>query len=75
VEDWIEARREWSAEWRDAADQSDYEFALTPDGLVALTRELHAVVERHRAQADPADPGAEKCAILLQSFPMPSPRL
>jgi DNA-binding transcriptional ArsR family regulator len=75
VEDWLESRREWSTEWRDAADLSDYEFALTPEGLAALNGELHSVVERHRAAADPAAPGAEKCAVLLQSFPMPSPPL
>jgi len=75
TEDWLESRREWSIEWRDAADQSDYEFAMTPQGLAALNRDLYAVVERHRAQADPAEPGAEKCVIVLQSFPMPTPRL
>ena len=75
TEDWLESRREWSNEWRDVADLSDYEFALTPRGLAALNRDLHAVVERHRAQADPAAPGAEKCAVVLQSFPMPAPRL
>jgi DNA-binding transcriptional ArsR family regulator len=75
TEDWLESRREWSSEWRDAADLSDYEFALTPDGLAALTRELHAVVERHKAEADQTASGAENCAILLQSFPMPTPRI
>lgn len=75
TEDWLESRREWSTEWRDAADQSDYEFALTSEGLAALNRDLHAVVEQHRAQADSAAPGAEKCAVVLQSFPMPTPRL
>jgi DNA-binding transcriptional ArsR family regulator len=75
TEDWLESRREWSTDWRDAADQSDYEFALTPEGLAALNRDLHAVVERYRAAADPAAAGAQKCAIVLQSFPMPTPRL
>lgn len=46
-----------------------------PDGLAALNRELHAVIQRHRAQADPRAPGAQRCAIVLQSFPMPAPRL
>ena len=75
MEDWLESRREWPKDWRDAADQSDYEFALTPEGLAALNRDLHAVIERHRTQADPSAPDAEKCAIVLQSFPMPAPRL
>ena len=75
TEDWLESRREWSTQWRDAADQSDYEFALTPEGLTALNRDLHAVIKQHRAQAEPAAPGAQKCAIVLQTFPMPAPRL
>jgi DNA-binding transcriptional ArsR family regulator len=75
VEDWVEARRDWSLAWRRAADQSDYEFRLTSEGLEALKRELHEVLERHRAGADPDAPGAERCAVILQSFPMPEPRL
>ena len=75
VEDWIEARREWPAAWRDAADQSDYEFSLTPEELAALNAELHEVINRHRAQADATRPDAEQCAVLLHSFPMPEPRL
>lgn len=76
VEDWIESRREWPAEWRDAADTSDYEFALTAEQLRALNRELHEVVERHRSRAAgaPTD-GAERCAVILETFPMPEPRL
>ncbi len=75
TEDWLESRREWSTEWRDAAHQSDHEFAVTPQGLTTLNRDLQAVVERHRAYADPATPGAVRCAIVLQSFPIPEPRL
>jgi DNA-binding transcriptional ArsR family regulator len=75
TEDWLESRREWPTEWRDAADQSDYEIALTPQGLAALNRDLHKVVERHRAKSDPEADGAQRCAIVLQSFPMPAPRL
>lgn len=74
-EDWLESRRDWSTEWRDAADHSDYGFPMTPEGLAALNRDLHAVIERHRAEADPTAPRAEKCAVVLQSFPMPTPRL
>ena len=73
--DWLEQRRSWPAEWRRAADQSDYEFALTADGLAALNEELHEVVQRHRAAADPDAPGAQRCAVVLQSFPLPEPRV
>jgi len=69
LHDWLESRDEWSAAWRDAADQSDYHLDLTAAGLRALMDELHAVVAKHRdAPADP-DPEAERVTLLLQSFP------
>jgi predicted ArsR family transcriptional regulator len=66
---WLEERAEWSPEWRDAADQSDYHLQLTADGLRALMGELHEVVARYR-DAEPAA-GAEKVTVLLQGFPSP----
>jgi DNA-binding transcriptional ArsR family regulator len=75
VGDWLERRREWPLIWREAADQSDYQFHLTPEGLAALNHELHEVIRRHRREADPALPGAERVTVLLQSFPMPDLRL
>lgn len=71
VGDWLDARRDWPAEWREAADQSDYHLDLTPAGLEALMTELHEVVRRHRDDADPAAAGAERVTILLQAFPTP----
>jgi predicted ArsR family transcriptional regulator len=66
---WLEERDEWSAEWRDAADQSDYHLALTPDALHALMGELHEVMARYR-DAEPSQ-GAEKVTVLLHGFPSP----
>ncbi|MDP9443144.1 MAG: helix-turn-helix domain-containing protein [Actinomycetota bacterium] len=75
LHDWVETRRDWPPEWRDAADQSDLEFHLTPDGLRALNADLHAVVERHRAQGVADAPGAQRCVVILATFPMPAPAL
>lgn len=75
VEDWLEARREWSTEWRQAADLSDLEFHLTPAQLRSLTGELHDVIERYRQESDPQAAGAERCAVLLQAFPAPELQL
>ena len=75
VEDWVEGRREWSPQWRDAADLSDLEFHLTPAQLGALSAELHEVIERHRRESDPAAAGAERCVLILQAFPAPELRL
>jgi len=72
---WVETRRDWSAQWRDAADQSDLEFELTTDGLKRLNAELHEVIERHRRESDPDAPGAQRCVVILHSFPLPEPEL
>ena len=75
LHDWLSARDEWSTEWRAAADQSDYQLTLTPDGLRDLMEELHTVLRKHRAGADPALPGAEPVIVLLHGFPSPEPRM
>lgn len=69
LNDWLDGRDEWSAEWRDAADMSDYHLDLTAAGLRALMNDLRAVVERHRDA--PTEEGAERVTLLLQAFPSP----
>ena len=71
LDDWLELRSDWPAEWRDAADQSDYHLTLTADGLSGLMADLHAVVERHLATQDPTQPTAQRVTVLLQGFPTP----
>lgn len=75
VNDWLDEREQWPPEWQGVADQSDYHLRLTPDGLQALLDEVHEVIRRHRDAADPATPGAEDVAFLLQSFPVQDLRL
>lgn len=69
--DWLDARQDWSAEWRAAAEHSDYHLDLTPDGLRELMEDLHAVVRHHRARAAADTPNTERVTLLLQSFPSP----
>ena len=75
LEDWLATRRLWSSEWRDAANNSDHEFHLTPERLRALNAELQEVLDRYSREADPSLPDSQRCAILLHSFPMPLPQL
>lgn len=75
IGDWLERRHEWPLNWREAADQSDFQLTLTHEGLRALNDELHEVIMRHHHEADPALPGAERVVVLVQTFPMPEPRL
>lgn len=74
IDDWIEQRDAWPVAWRRAADQSDYQLVLTPEGLEAMSAELHDVIRRHRREVDPTLPGAERVTVVLHSFPMPEPR-
>ena len=67
--DWLDVRDDWSVEWRDASDQSDYHLDLTPAGLRTLMEEVHAVVAKHREA--PSPDGAERVTIILQAFSSP----
>jgi predicted ArsR family transcriptional regulator len=71
VGDWLDARQDWSAEWRAAAEVADYHLDLTPAALRALMEDLHATVRRHRDRADVDAPDAQRVTLLLQSFPSP----
>jgi len=74
LDDWLEARPEWPAEWRDAADQSDYHLTLTAGRLRALMADLHEVLGRYLDDEDPSAPTAERVTVLLQAFPSPERR-
>jgi len=61
--------------WIAASDASDYALHMTPERLRALTEEVHAVINRHKAAADAADdPEAERVFLLLWAFPEPEPQ-
>jgi predicted ArsR family transcriptional regulator len=72
VEDWHHAAPNETAEWRQAADLSDYILTLNAPQLTALTKELDGVIERWRSEtrATPAE-GARQILIYLYSLPRP----
>jgi predicted ArsR family transcriptional regulator len=72
VEAWHRNVAAEPAEWRAAADFSDYILQMNAEQLVALTKELDAVIERHRRQtaAAPA-PDARQVLLYLYSLPRP----
>jgi len=73
VEDWSRAAADEPAEWRAAAQFSDYLLRLDPAQLTAMIKELDDVVERWgRATRDPPAPDARQ--ILLYLYPVPMPR-
>ena len=64
--------QDWSPEWRDAADQSDYHLDLTPEALHALMADLHEVAAAATATPPPnrrTAPSASPCSCR----PSPAP--
>lgn len=64
----------WGAEWRMAADQSDFLARLNPAELTRLNAEIHALIKTYEAQGKAAEAagdteGRENVALHLASFP------
>lgn len=67
METWQRAVQDEPAEWRDAADFSDYFMPLNAAQLEELVKELDAVIERHRP-VTPA-PDARQVRLYLAALP------
>ena len=67
AEEWQRAVPDESAEWRAAAELSDYVMPLNPAQLRELLQELDAVIERHR----PATPAPDSRQVRLYLAAMP----
>lgn len=75
IGDWIASRHNWSPEWRNAADNSDYELRLTPGQLAELRDELHEVINRFLAIENDSDSDIQRIIVALDAFPSPEPRI
>ncbi|WP_431959647.1 helix-turn-helix domain-containing protein [Actinacidiphila sp. bgisy160] len=72
LETWLATVGDWSEEWRDSFDLSNFALRLTPARTRALCEELHAVLERYRAQEGGEPGSAEDAAhvrVHLHAFP------
>ncbi|HZD22559.1 MAG TPA: helix-turn-helix domain-containing protein [Acidimicrobiia bacterium] len=67
VDDWLDARSEWPAEWRDAADQSDFGVTVTADQLIEIQRRVREIYEEYDTD-DPAE-GAERVSLINYAIP------
>jgi predicted ArsR family transcriptional regulator len=72
ADEWRVAAPAESLEWRDAAGFSDFLLTISPERLRALTDELEAVVERHRAER-PDERGTRRVHFYLGAVPEPEP--
>ncbi|MGW6273097.1 MULTISPECIES: winged helix-turn-helix domain-containing protein [unclassified Streptomyces] len=73
-ETYLDQQEAWGAEWRVAADQSDFLARLNPAELTRLNAEIHALIRTYEAQGKAAEAagdteGRENVALHLASFP------
>jgi len=73
TEDWTRGLAGEPAEWRAAAQFTDYVLRLDADQLAAMVQELDGVVERWRRETT-ADPSPDARNVLLYLYPVPLPR-
>ncbi|MEU6125347.1 helix-turn-helix domain-containing protein [Streptomyces sp. NPDC047123] len=71
VSTWIATRHEWSREWVEAADTSEYTLDLSPALAAELSHKVHELVESYRTAA-PQDgtPDAAKVRVHSHIFPV-----
>ncbi|GAA2240768.1 transcriptional regulator [Streptomyces ruber] len=67
---WLGTRHEWSEEWNDASDLSDWRLNLTPALASELVQKMHDLISGYRALAPDADtPDAEQVRIHTHVLP------
>jgi len=74
---WLETKSSYPRRWRDAAEDSEYLFYLTPEELKQLNEELTTLLmsRSHERLTDPSQrpPGAVPVEMLIMSFPIQLP--
>ncbi|MEU6992425.1 helix-turn-helix domain-containing protein [Streptomyces sp. NPDC046465] len=61
---------EWSEEWTESADLSDFTLRLTPELTAELHQKMHALVESYRERAvDEDTPGSAQVRLHTHLFP------
>jgi hypothetical protein len=70
AEEWQRAVPDESVAWRDAAGLSDNVVTVNAGQLDGLLKELDAVIERHRREAD-ADPAPDSRQVLIYVAGLP----
>jgi DNA-binding transcriptional ArsR family regulator len=75
VEQWFARSNEWSEEWRDSSEDSDYRVRVTLDQFKEMTAALEAVVERYQpALGTEERPDSNVVEIQIAAFPDPQQR-
>jgi DNA-binding transcriptional ArsR family regulator len=69
VDRWVTTRGEWSNEWRDAANSSDYQLHLSPMQLADLNQEIHEVIMKYDTTGESSSDDLERVAVIVEAFP------
>ena len=74
---WLETKSSYPRQWREAAEDGEYLFYLTPEELKQLNRELFTLLMARAAErlTDPSQrpPGAVPVEMLVMTFPVQLP--
>jgi DNA-binding transcriptional ArsR family regulator len=72
VEQWFARSDEWSEEWRENSEDSDYRVRVTLDQFKEMTAALEAVIKRYQpALGTEERPGANVVEVQIAAFPDP----
>ena len=67
---WLGTMRDWSEEWVNSSDMSDYTLRLTPELTAELNQKLEALIESYRPLAvGPGTPDSAKVRLHTHVFP------
>lgn len=70
IDDWLDARAEWSDEWQNAAYIGDSWLITTPERLKALMDEVDEIIDRYREEGSRLDDDtAELVTLIRYAFP------
>ncbi|WP_367042369.1 helix-turn-helix domain-containing protein [Streptomyces sp. Je 1-332] len=70
VSTWIGTQHDWSTEWTDSSDLSDYTLRLTPELTTELAGKLSELIESYRPLAvDENTPGSAPVRVHTHVFP------
>ncbi|MBJ3812047.1 ArsR/SmtB family transcription factor [Streptomyces flavofungini] len=71
VSTWIATRHEWSQEWAESSDISDFTLRLTPDSAAELSARMHELIEEYRTLT-PAEGAPDAAKVRLHTHLIPT---
>ncbi|GGR78876.1 transcriptional regulator [Streptomyces aureoverticillatus] len=71
VSTWIATRHEWSQEWAESSDMSDFTLHLTPDRAAELSAKMHELIEGYRELA-PKEGAPDAAKVRVHTHLLPT---